>query len=300
MKVFLTSATGYIGGAVARSLMNSGHAVVGLARSAAAAQRLQDAGIQPHRGDLTDAASLQAAAIQADAVIHTAATNDAAMPTVDQQATQVLLAALADTPKPFVYTSGIWVMGNTKGQVADETWPFDPTPIVAWRPAVEELVLAAAQAGVRSLVIRPGLVYGHGGGLLAMLRQTGQATGAVPMIESGDYHGAFVHVDDLARLYVQAMESAPAGTVLIGANDAAITMGQVADAIAQSLGMDGQVQSLSLANARERWGALADALALDQQVTSDRAHQLLGWQPTAISVLDDLIQESDRSEAIAA
>ncbi len=300
MKVFLTSATGYIGGAVARSLQSSGHVVMGLARSEATAQRLQDAGIQLHRGDLTDAASLQAAAIQADAVIHTAATNDAAMPTVDQQATQAILTALAGTHKPFVYTSGIWVMGNTGGEVADETWPLDPTPLVAWRPAVEEWVLAAARQGVRSLVLRPGLVYGHGGGLLAMLRQAAQATGAVPMIGSGDNHGAFVHVDDLARLYVRAMESAPAGAVLIGANDAAVPMRQVAAAIAQSLGIDGQVQSLSLAAAREQWGALADALALDQQVSSDRAHQLLGWHPTAVSVLDDLTNGANRAEAIAA
>jgi nucleoside-diphosphate-sugar epimerase len=300
MKVFLTSATGYIGSAVARSLQAAGHSVVGLARSAAAAQRLQDAGIQPHRGDLTDGASLQAAATQADAVIHTAATNDAEMPRVDLQATQAILAALTDTQKPFVYTSGIWVMGHTRGQVADETWPLDPTPIVAWRPALEERVLAAAQAGVRSLVIRPGLVYGYGGGLLAMLRQVGQTTGAVPLIGSGDNHGAFVQVDDLARLYVRAMESAPAGTVLIGTNDTAVTMGQVAGAIAQSLGRDGQVQSLSLAAAREQWGALADALALDQQVTSDRAHHLLGWHPTAVSVLDDLTNEANRVGAIAA
>lgn len=300
MKVFLTSATGYIGGAVARSLQSAGHVVMGLARSDATAQRLQDAGIQPHRGDLTDAASLQAAVTQADAVIHTAATQDAEMPTVDQQATQAILTALAGTHKPFVYTSGIWVMGNTGGEVADETWPLDPTPLVAWRPAVEEWVLAAAQQGVRSLVIRPGLVYGHGGGLLAMLRQAAQATGAVPMIGSGDNHGAFVHVDDLARLYVRALESAPAGAVLIGANDAAVPMRQVAAAIAQSLGIDGQVQSLSLAAAREQWGALADALALDQQVSSDRAHQLLGWYPTAVSVLDDLTNGANRSEAIAA
>lgn len=300
MKVFLTSGTGYIGGAVARSLQNAGHTVIGLARSEAAAQRLQAAGIHPQRGDLTDAASLQAAAMQAEAVIHTAATNDAAMSTVDQQATRALLAALAGTQKPFVYTSGIWVMGNTQGQVGDETWPLDPTPLVAWRPAVEAVVLAAAQAGVRSLVIRPGVVYGHGGGLLAMLRQAGQTMGAVPLIGSGNNHGAFVHVDDLARLYGQAMESAPAGTVLIGANDGAVTMRQVAMAIAHSLGIDGQVQSLSLAAAREQWGALADALALDQQVTSDRAHHLLDWYPTAASVLDDLIQWTDPSGAIAA
>ncbi|MBD2114942.1 MULTISPECIES: NAD-dependent epimerase/dehydratase family protein [Cyanophyceae] len=300
MNVLLTSATGYIGSAVARALQAKGHRVVALARSAATVQRLESSEIRPHWGDLTDGESLRQAATQVDAVIHTAATNDAAMAAVDRQAVETLLAALAGTQKPFIYTSGIWVMGNTGATVADETFPLNPPPLVAWRPGVEDLVLAAAEQGVRSLVIRPALVYGHGGGLLAMLTRTGQSQGAVPVIGAGQNAWSFVHVDDLAMLYVAALEQAPAGTVLIGASGESVAMGRVALATAEAVGIGERLQRLSLDEAHQTWGDLADALALDQRVSGDRARHLLNWVPVAPSVLTELTQGSYRLGAIAA
>jgi uncharacterized protein YbjT (DUF2867 family) len=103
VNVLLTSATGYIGSAVAKALQTAGHQVIGIARSEASAQRLAASGIQLYRGDLTDAASLHQAAQMADAVIHTAATNDANMASVDRSAVETILAALEGTEKPFVY-----------------------------------------------------------------------------------------------------------------------------------------------------------------------------------------------------
>jgi nucleoside-diphosphate-sugar epimerase len=132
MDILLTSATGYIGGAIAKALQASGHRVVGIARSAASAQRLEQADVVPYHGDLADAESLRRAAGEVDAVIHTAATQDADMATVDRLAVETLLAALTGTEKPFLYTSGLWVMGNTGAGVADETLPMNPTPLVAW------------------------------------------------------------------------------------------------------------------------------------------------------------------------
>lgn len=300
MNVLLTSGTGYIGGAIARALQAKGHQVVALARSAATAQRLESAGIRPWRGDLTDDHSLRQAAAQVDAVIHTAATNDAAMATVDRQAVATLLTALAGTQKPFIYTSGVWVMGNTGVTVANEIYPLNPPALVAWRPEVETLVLAAADQGVRSLVIRPALVYGHGGGLLAMLTQAGQSRGAVPVIGTGQQAWPFIHVDDLATLYVAALEKAPAGMVLIGASGESVSMGRVALAAAEAVGVGGQVQRLSLDEARQTWGDLADALALDQRVSGNRARYLLHWAPKAPPVLTELSQGSYRQEKIAA
>lgn len=74
MKIFLSGATGYIGGAVAERLRAAGHTVVGLARSEQAAATLEARGIIPHRGDLTDPDSLYAAAREADGVIQLART----------------------------------------------------------------------------------------------------------------------------------------------------------------------------------------------------------------------------------
>jgi nucleoside-diphosphate-sugar epimerase len=300
MNVLLTSATGYVGSAVAKALQTAGHQVIGIARSEASAQRLAASGIQPYRGDLTDAASLGQAAQMADAVIHTAATNDANMASVDRSAVETILAALEGTEKPFVYTSGIWVMGDTAGQVADETFPLYPSPIVAWRPAIEELVLAAAQQGVRSLVIRPALVYGQGGGLVAMLMQHGRDRNSVPVVGDGLNAWSLIHVEDLANLYVKAMEQAPAGTLLIGASGEYLPLKTIALAVARAAGVGDRIHSLTLDEARETWGLLADAIALDQKVSGERARQLLNWVPSAPSVLEDLSNGSYRQAAIAA
>src|SRR4051794_19696297 len=119
MKVFLTGATGYIGSDVAGALKRHGHEVFGLARSDAAASKLTSAGVKPVRGDLHDSARITEAARSADGVIHTAAVRGPDAVDADRAAVEAILAALANTTKPFIYTSGIWVVGNTRDHVAD-------------------------------------------------------------------------------------------------------------------------------------------------------------------------------------
>lgn len=300
MKVLLTGATGYVGSAIATALQFAGHSVIGTARSTATAERLQAAGIQPVPGDLTNSESLVRAAQTVDGVIHAAATNDVHMATVDQQAVAAILQALAGTDKPFVYTSGVWVMGDTAGKTLAEDAPLNPSPIVAWRPAIEAQVLAAASTGVRAVVIRPALVYGRGGGLVAMLVQSGREHGAVQVVGDGSNHWPLVHVDDLADLYVRALSSAPAGTVLIGANAEPLSLQTIVLAAAQAAGVDNHLHHLSLEEARQGMGLLADALALDQRVSAERAQTLLGWQPSAPSVLEELTQGSYAQTILAA
>ncbi len=121
MNIFLTGATGYVGGAVARALTAAGHHVTGLAHSADGARKLQAARVFPHSGSLQDADSLAEGARGADAVIHAALDATAEAPhQVDIQATSTLLRALAGTSKTLVYTSGLTVLGDTGGVVADE------------------------------------------------------------------------------------------------------------------------------------------------------------------------------------
>ena len=200
LKVFLTGATGYIGGAVADALLAAGHSVVGLARSDEAARKLTAKGIIPFHGDLNSSLNLAKAAMESDGVIHAGTTNDGR---IDQEAVRAMLDALPGSSKPFLYTSGIWVLGDTEGKVADETWPLNPAALVAWRPGVEQLVLAAARTGVRSIVIRPGVVYGHGGGIAADFVKFARETGAARYVGTGENHWPLVHVEDLADLYVQ-------------------------------------------------------------------------------------------------
>jgi nucleoside-diphosphate-sugar epimerase len=292
MKVFVTGATGYIGSAVVLKLLAAGHTVVGLARSDEAARKLAAAGAESSPGDIRDADTIKRAASEADGVIHAVATGTPDGPQADTQAVSAILDALAGTGKPFVYSSGIWVLGNTGERVADEESELDPTPLVAWRPANEKLVLDAAARGVRSIVLRPAIVYGRGSGIVGDMVAEGRRKGVVRFVGAGDNRWPLVHVDDLADLYLKALEKAPAGTLLLAASGPALTVREVAEAVAQATGCAGRVESWPIAQARERLGPYADALALDQQVSSEKAIKLLDWQPSAPTLQAELAADS--------
>jgi nucleoside-diphosphate-sugar epimerase len=288
MDVFLTGATGYIGSAVADALQVAGHNVIGLARSVEAANRLEVLGVCAYRGDLAHPESIARAAREAGGVIHAASTGQADAPETDRRTVEAILTALAGTGKPFVHTSGVWVLGNTGEQVADEESPLDPTPLVAWRPAVEQQVLTAARQGVRSVVIRPAIVYGRGGGLVRMLVQSARERGAARYPGTGENRWPLVHVDDLANLYRLALERAPAGSLFIAASGPAIRLREIAEAASRAAGAGGRTEAWPLEEARREMGPLADALALDQQVTGAKAARVLGWTPRAPSLQEEL------------
>jgi nucleoside-diphosphate-sugar epimerase len=292
MNVFLTGATGYVGGAIADALLRAGHGVLGLAHSEQSAKVLQARSISPLRGDLRDPASLARGAHQAEAVIHAATSNSSEMAEADIAAVEALLAALEGTNKPFIYTSGCWVLGNSGESIADEESPTDPPAIVAWRPALERRILAAAARGVHSVVIRPANVYGRGGGTPAMLINLARQTGAARYIGTGENHCPMVQIDDLADAYVRTLTQAPAGTLVDVPGGPAVRFKEIARAISQAAGLDGRTESWSLEAARQVLGSLADALALDLQVSGPSAHRLLGWTSRAPSVLDDVVHGS--------
>lgn len=297
MKVFLTGATGYIGGAIADALLYSGeHTVLGLARSDKTATLLQERSIAPLRGDLKDAASIAQGVQQADGVIHAATTNSSDMAEADVAAVDAILTALEGTKKPFIYTSGCWVLGNTGDTIADEESPTDPPMIVAWRPALERRILAAAERGIRSIVIRPAVVYGRGGGIPAMLIKLARQQGVAHYIGTGENHAPMVHVEDLADAYARALVKASAGSIFNVPGGSKVRSKEVAQAISQAAGMDGRTESWSLDAARQFLGPLADALALDLQFSGAKAQRLLGWAPHGPSIIDDLQHGSYRTE----
>ncbi|MGH9681494.1 MAG: NAD-dependent epimerase/dehydratase family protein, partial [Candidatus Acidiferrales bacterium] len=201
MNVFITGATGYIGSAVAKVLQESGHKVSGLARSSEKAKQLEGLGIAAHLGDLKKPETVAEWVRTADAVIHTANTNDGSAAQWDIASVRAILKAMEGTRKTFLYTSGVWVLGSTGDKVADERTPVNPTPIVAHRPSLEQEILAFKDRGVRTIVIRPAVVYGRGGGMLNMFLQSARESGAASFVGDGRSRWCFVDVDDLARLY---------------------------------------------------------------------------------------------------
>lgn len=293
MRVFLTGASGYIGSAVAAALRAKGHDLTGLARTDASAARLAAAGIRPVRGDFSDPSSVASGARAADAVISMATAYDAA---TDVPAIDAILDALAGSGKRFIYTSGIWSYGDTGGAVVDETSPERPAALVAWRQAVEGRVLESAARGIHGVVIRAALVYGRGGGIPAGFAESARKEGAACFVGTGDNRWPLVHIDDLADLYVLALERAAAGTLLLAVHGPAHRVRDLAAAASRGAGAGGRTVAWPVEEARQKLGAYADALALDQQAVGRRA-EALGWQPHRPDPLEDLERGSYVSHA---
>jgi nucleoside-diphosphate-sugar epimerase len=301
MQVFLTGATGYIGFAVSAALRRHGHRVWGLARNETKAARLARHEIEPVIGDLSGPKSYVDVAAHCSVLIHTAFDYSGEGVAKNKLTIDTLLDAgrRGGEPKTLIFTSGAWVYGDTGDQMVDETTPLNPIKLVAWRPVHEQLVLGAS--GLRSIVIRPGCVYGGAGGLTARwfanpappvgspspLVERGSG-GEAAVVGDGRNRWTMVHLDDLADAYVRAAESGLTGEVFNVTDRSRFTVLELATAAARAAGYKGEIPLLPLAEARKTMGDFADALALNQHLDSGKAVRLLGWQPRHGGFLDEV------------
>jgi nucleoside-diphosphate-sugar epimerase len=302
MKIFLTGATGYIGGVVAEKLLQGGHQVVGLARSEASADALQKLGVEPRIGSLTDIRSLTDAARAADGVIHTAfdaGSHDfEAANSGDVRAVGALIAGLQGTGKPLIYTSGTGVLGDTGRTVYDEQTPIAPSELPAVqalqkRVDTEKAVLEAAD--VRGIVLRPPNVYGRGDGraVFWMVREAARKLGSVPYaVGSEDNLWAFVHVDDLADLFVLAIEKATGGELFHAGAQPGLRTKDIATALSQGMGLGGKTVALQIPELAAAIGSppMADYWASNSQSSSEKARRVLGWEPRHLDLLGEVAQ----------
>jgi nucleoside-diphosphate-sugar epimerase len=295
MRVFLTGATGFIGRGVARAAVDAGHDVTALVRatSSPAATELAVLGVTTQEGDLADPRSFVALAAGADAVVHTASTNDENAGAVDEAAVVGMLSAMA-AGSVLIYTSGAWVYGDTGQTSVTESAELHPTALVAWRPAVEQHVLSlAAERSIAAVVVRPAMVHGHGGGVFAMMAGMGRAGGVVRIVGDGSNRWPTVHVDDLAAAYVSAFESAAAGKPEVAGrifnivSEEGVEVVKMAEAIRSAIGAQG-VTPWPVVDARTELGLFADALALDQSVDGTSARRVLQWAPQRADAVSDL------------
>lgn len=286
MKVLLTGASGYIGSATLDALLAAGHDVIGVVRDASKADKVRERGAVAVLGDIADQTFLRDIAATVDGAIHLASPGDQTSADAEDVAITAILYGLGQTEKPFVSTAGIWDHGS--GSAITETTPFRAPQITAWRPPITQRVLGAA--GVRSSVISPATAYGRADALLHVITngpRIGFGEEALAIIGGGEQHWTNVHVDDLAELYVLALEKAPAGTYLIGANGTNPTMREITIAASEAIGLQGRVAPEGVAATVERLGVLGEALLLDQQVVSTGAQQL-GWNPGRPTIFEHL------------
>ena len=295
LKLFMTGGTGFIGQAVARKAISLGHQVTALVRDerSVAACALARLGVTLHSGDLREPQSFAATAGAVDGVVHAASTNDASAATADEAAAVAMLSHL-HPGAAFVYTSGTWVYGNTEGEAATEASALKPTPLIAWRPAVEQQVLTlAARRSIAAVILRPAMVHGYGGGVFGMLAGMVGQTGSVRVVGDGRNHWPAVHLDDLATAYLSAVEGAAGGEGRIAGQifnvvaEDAVAVAAIGEAIRVSVGAD-RVEPWPLDDARQSFGPFADALALDQTVSGQLARQVLAWKPHSLGLIADL------------
>ncbi|MFF3485619.1 NAD-dependent epimerase/dehydratase family protein [Streptomyces sp. NPDC002701] len=301
MNIFIIGATGFVGGALARYLSAEGHAVTGLARTESAAATLESRSITPVAGDLAEhRAAVIEAARTADAVIYAAqAGSEQETATV-----QDLTRALAGTDKTLIFLSGSGVLvqrtaGAWSPDVFAEDDPFTPEPLADYRKAAEDAVLAAAQDGLRAMVIRPGLIWGPGDhGHVSMVYRSVAATGAACYVGEGLNTYSHVHIDDVTRLFSLALERGrPGGLYHAVAGETPNRW--IAERVAADLGV--KTCGLTPDEATGVWGEFgALIMAVSGRIRAVRAQRDLGWQPRHTDMLTMIGEERLRRLATPA
>lgn len=315
MKILVTGATGYIGGAAAKAFVKRGHEVFGLARSEDSAGRLRLAGITPVAGDFADTASLIRAAAEVDTIVSTASIGSLAGSAEtfaqDRDAIRAMLGAVEGSGKTLIFTSGSAVLGIVnRGEATREVFDEDvslPLPASVFAPASANVPPVMAQmfgaamaarvetekevanaAGIRGIVMRPGLVYGNGGsydlpGLIRMAR----ARGVAPHLGSGGTLQGYIHVDELAELYCLALERAPAGAMLHGVAGE-VSQRELAAAVSRMIGAGDRTASLPFEEMYATGGPIGVSLSLNKRMSSEKTRRLLGWSPSRTDILHDI------------
>lgn len=292
MKIFMTGASGYIGGTVADSLMKAGHTITGLARNDSAAAKLRKHGIAAVRGELGSHGLVREAARAADAVINCANADD-------PFAAAAILEGLAGSGKTLLHTSGSSIVGDKSAgklspKVYHEDTPYEPLPEKIQRVAIQRTVLAAAAQGVRSVVLCPCLIYGEGRGAnrdsiqIPNLVRQAVKSGVPRYIGAGENVWSTVHIEDVCDAYLLALEAAPAGSFFYLESGEA-SFRAIVESIGRLLG-GRPAQGWGMDEAIAEWGAMSAWFSLggNSRVNADKARRMLGWKPKGAGLFDEI------------
>ncbi len=292
MRVFVTGATGFIGSALIKELIDAGHQVLGLARSDAGANLLIAAGAEVHRGDLEDADSLRRAAAMSDGVIHTAFNHDfskfVANCEADRRVIEAIGSVLVGSDRPLIVTSGTGIANTVPGQPAREdgsTMSSGSSP----RAASEEAAASVAARGVNVSVVRLSQIHDRvKQGLITSAVAVAREKGISAYVGDGLNRWPAAHVLDAVQLYRLALEKREAGSKYHAVAEEGIPLREIAEVVGRGLKVP--VVSLSEEEAPAHFGWLSAFASRDLPASSAQTQERLGWHPTGPGLLADLEQ----------
>lgn len=291
MKVFVTGASGFVGSAVVRELLQAGHQVLGMVRSDKAAEQLKAIGAEVHRGDLYNTESIKSGAAVCDAVIHTAFDHDFSKYKdnceTDRKVIAALAATLAGTSRPLVITSAVGLVGEP-GKKATENDQPKPASAGLPRIATEEAAQAASDAGIDTYLLRlPPTVHGEGDhGFVPMLINIAREKGTSAYTDKGQNRWAAVHRLDAAVLYRLVVEQKPALKTFHAVAEEGVIFRDIAEAIGAGLQLP--VVSKTGEDAAAYFGWFTHFAGMDCEASSAITRTTTGWEPAQSGLLKDM------------
>ncbi len=307
MRYFLTGATGFIGGVLARQLVEAGHEVIALVREPARATGLQALGVTLAPGDVTDKESMRAPMDGVDGVYHVAgwykigARDKSQGERVNVYGTRNVLELMEELHIPKgVYTSTLAVNSDTKGKLVDETYRFNGQHLSEYdrtKAVAHEIAVEFMGRGLPLVIVMPGLVYGPGDASKVHTMLVDYLKGRLPLIVSQTAH-AWAHVEDVALAHRLAMEKGQPGESYIVCGNP-YTVVEVLQFMSRTLGrpMPRVVSPAFSQNLARITGVLENFFPLPSMYTAEslrvvggptylgsnqKARQVLGYAPRSL------------------
>lgn len=285
MKILMLGGTGFVGGAVLSELCRAGHGVLALARSEEAGRRLKGAGAEVLRGNLRSPDQWAAAVQEVDAVVHAAATFTKDMGEVDSGVIRALMEECERTRRQvrFIYTGGVWLYGATGDSIATEETPFNPIPGFEWM--VDNGAAVFEAPCFIASVVHPGMSYVRDGGAFSRFASPDRP---MEIWGSPDTRWPVVHQEDLARAYWLVLEQAPAGQSYNISAELGVRVGDLAAATARRHSIQADPVVKTVADVVAERGQLALGPTLDQQMSSQKISDQLGWRPIHVDAVAEM------------